>query len=383
MSLKGGGIWLERFKVQARANGMTPQQIEALVPQVRADLGTQRTSLRGLLPSRAKQDIINRYSTPQPIVVVNPMRRPGPHSWTPTPVSAERKRQREQETLVAQPIHLKSLLTSREEEEKRGKEKFKELQHKVNLTPTELDFIKKHIAWEKDRRKGIGLGKCRKCGLLKGRAMPEKLNYLQQMAKQSYNIVNPKEDINGWKLEKWTPTMKFWVKGKEVIVGVRGTKTTEDVMTWGTVPLNTLYTTTVYKRDKAAVQQFQQKYPQSEYTYYAVGHSLGGAIIDNLLRAGLIKEALSYNPAIQYSDINAGLPNYRIYYGSDPLYRLMGWWDKKSEHREPENRTWADFLSWYSLPAAAVAGLPAHKLENFEGGKKRRKNSIYLKVNEF
>ena len=217
-----------------------------------------------------------------------------------------------------------------------------------------------------------GLGKCRKCKLpkLEGKAMPEELNYLQQMAKQSYNIVDPQEDINGWKLEKWTPTMKFWVKGKEVIVGVRGTKTTEDVLTWGTIPLNTLDTTTVYKRDKAAVQQFQQKYPPNEYNYYAVGHSLGGAIIDNLLRAKLIKEAVSYNPAIQYKDINGGLPNRRIYYGSDPLYRLMGWWDKKSEHREPENRTWADFLGNFSLPAAAIAALPAHKLENFKGGKK-------------
>jgi hypothetical protein len=51
----------------------------------------------------------------------------------------------------------------------------------------------------------------------------------------------------------------------------------------------------------------------------------------------------------------------------------MGWWDRKSEHREPENRTWADFLGSVSLPAAAMAALPAHKLENFEGGKLGKK----------
>jgi len=210
-------------------------------------------------------------------------------------------------------------------------------------------------------------------GKLKGGEVPEELNFVQQMAKQSYNITDPKENINGWILKKWTPTMKFWMKGKNVIVGVRGTKTTEDVMTWGTVPLNTLDTTIVYKRDKAAVQQFQQEYPQNKYTYYAVGHSLGGAIIDNLIRAGLIKEAISYNSAIQTRDINAGLLNRRIYYGNDPLYRIMGWLDRKSEHREAKNRTWNDFLYAFTIPGSTLEALSAHNLDNFEGGVIRRK----------
>jgi hypothetical protein len=210
-------------------------------------------------------------------------------------------------------------------------------------------------------------------GKLKGGEVPEELNFVQQMAKQSYNITDPKENINNWILKKWTPTMKFWMKGKNVIVGVRGTKTTEDVMTWVTIPLNTLDTTTVYKRDKAAVQQFQQQYPQNKYTYYAVGHSLGGAIIDNLIRAGLIKEAISYNPAIETRDINAGLPNRRIYYGNDPLYRLMGWLDRKSEHREAKNRSWTDFLYAFTIPGSTLEALSAHNLDNFEGGVIRRK----------
>jgi len=220
-----------------------------------------------------------------------------------------------------------------------------------------------------DYREGFGRRK------KKGGNVPEELNILQQIAKQSYNLVDPQEDINGWELKKWTPTMKFYVKGNEVIIGVRGTKTNApdgnfDVSADLTIPFNGIPETTRYKRDKAAVQQFQQQFPPSQFSYYAVGHSLGGAIIDSLIRDRLIKEAVSYNPAIQYNDINRGLPNRRIYYGSDPLYRLMGWWDVKSEHREPPNRTWADFLGAVSLPAAAVAALPAHNLSNFEGGKK-------------
>jgi hypothetical protein len=218
-----------------------------------------------------------------------------------------------------------------------------------------------------------GLGKVKR-----GKAMPENLNFLQQIAKQSYNLVDPEKVINGWVLKKWNSTMKFYVKGNDVVVGVRGTKANApdgnyDLTADSTIPFNGIPGTTRYKRDKAAMQQFQQEYPPDEYNYYAVGHSLGGAIIDSLIRQGFIKEATSYNPAIQYSDINAGLPNRRIYYGSDPLYRLMGWWDRKSEHREPENRTWADFLSSVSPAAAVVAALPAHKLENFQGGKRGKK----------
>jgi hypothetical protein len=208
------------------------------------------------------------------------------------------------------------------------------------------------------------LSKGRKGGK-RGGAVPEDLRFLQQMTKQSYNLENPQEWINGWTLKRWTPTMKFWMKGKSVIVGVRGTKTTEDVMTWGTIPLNRLDTTGVYKRDKAELEQFQEQYLPSEYTYYAVGHSLGGAIIDNFIRAGLIKEAVTYNPAIQSRDINAGLPNRRIYYGNDPLYRLMGWWDRKSEHRKAEDKSWGDFLYSFTAPGMASEALSAHNLKNF------------------
>lgn len=256
---------------------------------------------------------------------------------------------------------VEEALTPKQAEEKRKREE--ELRKKQEKALAER---KKASAGE------VYTGKGRK---MKGKAMPENLDFLQQIAKESYNLENPKEDINGWILKKWTPTLKFYMKGNDVIVGVRGTKPTdsEDVSADLTIPFNGIPSTNRYKRDKASMQQFQQQYPQSEYSYFAVGHSLGGAIIDTMIRQNLIKEAVSYNPAIQYSDINGGLPNRRIYYGSDPLYRLMGWWDRKSEHREPENPTWADWLGKISAPAAAVAALPAHGLSNFKGGKLGKK----------
>ena len=198
--------------------------------------------------------------------------------------------------------------------------------------------------------------------------MPDELKVLQVIAKQSYNLTDPIQNVDGWELVRWTPTMKFYMKGQDVIVGVRGTKTQEDVGTWYTIPFDQLSTTGVYQRDEAELRAFQQDYPPEYYNYYAVGHSLGGAIIDNLIRRGLIQEATSYNPAIEYSDVNGGLPHRRIYYGNDPLYRIMGWWDRKSEHRDSKYGQWVDVLTAFSPIPSAILGLEAHNLKNFTGG---------------
>ena len=204
---------------------------------------------------------------------------------------------------------------------------------------------------------------------MRGKAVPEDLSFLQEMTQESYSMT-PKENINGWMLVRSTPNTKFWVKGDQAIVGVRGTKTSEDVSAWYTVPLNTLNTTAVYKKNLEAVQGFKNDFPGM--VLYGVGHSLGGAIIDGLIRDGLLQEAVSYNPAIQYKDINGGLPNRRIYYGSDPLYKLMGWWDRKSEHRPATSSSWVDFLGNFSVPLAGLSSLSAHKLSVFKGGKNRK-----------
>jgi hypothetical protein len=200
---------------------------------------------------------------------------------------------------------------------------------------------------------------------MRGKAVPEDLGFLQEMTQESYSAT-PKDNINGWILKKSTPNTKFWVKGNLGIVGVRGTKSTEDVSAWPTVPLNTLNTTNVYKKNLDAVREFKNENPG--IILYGVGHSLGGAILDSLIRDKLIQEAVSYNPAIQYRDINGGLPNRRIYYGSDPLYKLMGWWDRKSEWRKPTASSWIDFLGNFSLPAAGISAIASHSLKKFAGG---------------
>lgn len=204
---------------------------------------------------------------------------------------------------------------------------------------------------------------------IRGKAMPSNLDISQQIAKQSYNLTDPQKDIDGWMLADWSPNLKIYTKGNVGILGVRGTKTMEDVSVWPTVTLNTLGTTDLYKRIEGEFMDFKSKHPEIT-EYYAVGHSLGGALIDVMLRKGIVKEAVSFNPAIQYNDINGGLPNRRIYYGSDPMYKLMGWWDKKSEHRDTD--MFSKFIS--SMVDSPVGNmLSAHKLSNFIGGQKCRK----------
>jgi len=203
----------------------------------------------------------------------------------------------------------------------------------------------------------------------RGKAMPNDLNISQQIAKQSYNLTDPQKDIDGWILQTWSPNLKIYTKGNVGILGVRGTKTAEDVSVWPTVTLNTLGSTDLYKRIEGEFMKFKSENPEIT-EYYAVGHSLGGAFIDVMLRKGIVKEAVSFNPAIQYNDINGGLPNRRIYYGADPMYRLMGWWDKKSEHRDTD--MFSKFIS-SMVDNPVTSMLSAHKLSNFIGGRKCRK----------
>jgi len=58
--------------------------------------------------------------------------------------------------------------------------------------------------------------------------------------------------------------------------------------------------------------------------YFGVGHSLSGAIIDELLEDGLISSAVSFNPAIERKDFNTPNNNHRVYLECDVLYNLIG-----------------------------------------------------------
>jgi hypothetical protein len=58
--------------------------------------------------------------------------------------------------------------------------------------------------------------------------------------------------------------------------------------------------------------------------YYGVGHSLSGAIMDELLEDGLISSAVSFNPAIERRMFAVPNDNHRVYIECDVLYNLLG-----------------------------------------------------------
>lgn len=233
---------------------------------------------------------------------------------------------------------------------------------------------------------GRGVTILRGCGVLPPR------DVLQRMAKASY-ADRPPSMISSYRLVQQTPTLKIYLLGNTIIVAIRGTNPTEkdDLVADANIALGRLPETARFKRDQNTLLAIQKKYPPTKYDYYGVGHSLGGAILDEFIHDGWIKNGVSYNPAIAPRDILEPNNNQRIYAEGDPLYKVMGQFAKGSELRpkKPEEEKPP------SLVKSLVSNIPIvgtlynayedHKLDNFEGGATHRKNvleKLGLDVNE-
>lgn len=210
-----------------------------------------------------------------------------------------------------------------------------------------------------------------------GGAMPDR-NLLQQMAEAAYNKTNPPTTLGNYTLQQWTPTLKFYKNNNDntIIVAIRGTVPTDagDLKADALIGVGQLGSSNRYQQDLQTLQQFQVRFPFSQYDYYGVGHSLGGAILDRFLRAGLLKSGISYNPAVEPGNFQARLPNQRIYREDDALYQMMGRNVPGVEVRKapPKKRGFFENLAAKtSIGAKALAAkdyLSAHVLTNFVGG---------------
>jgi hypothetical protein len=149
---------------------------------------------------------------------------------------------------------------------------------------------------------------------------------LQRMCVASYALnkgKTPEADIEGWKLVGSTPTVLCYSKYGVYVVAVRGTASAEDWQTNATIALNSLADTQRAQTMIRQVEKWKHEHP-NETQWFATGHSLGGALCDVLLRLKLVREAFTFNPAVQPQDFNGKLPNRRVYSRGDPLYQLMG-----------------------------------------------------------
>jgi hypothetical protein len=168
------------------------------------------------------------------------------------------------------------------------------------------------------------------------------LHDLSQMVASTYKKDTP--DIQGYTLLSKTPTVSFFQVNRKknvIIIALRGTAFTDindisaDLGIVKTIveDANTARNVRNSRRyidDVATIKAFQSNAsqylprPSAKMVYYAVGHSLSGAMIDELLEDGLVSSAVSFNPAIERVNFAKDNNNHRVYLSCDVLYNLLG-----------------------------------------------------------
>jgi len=193
------------------------------------------------------------------------------------------------------------------------------------------------------------------------------VSILQKMAAQSYEAEG--SNIDGWQLYKNTPTLKFYWANKTLVIAIRGTFDSRDVAADGLIALGSLERSDRWKNDLPIIEQVISEFKPEHV--YAVGHSLGGALLDLLLNKNIVEKGVSYNPAVQPQDILKTLPNRRIYMSDDPLYLLIGRFLKQKPEVRTSKASWLQTIARIS-PAGnlltAKGYLDAHGLDSFKGG---------------
>jgi hypothetical protein len=199
------------------------------------------------------------------------------------------------------------------------------------------------------------------------------MKLLQEMAQSAYRG-KTKLQIGPFKLLTSTPTLKFYKDDspKRIIVSVRGTELSDtvDLAADALAVIGKLRTSERWKKDEAKLREVQAKFSPKEYRYIAVGHSLGGAIVDLMLRDRLVQTALSYNPLVEPQELGGNPKHRRIYHKNDPLYQTFGRFIPNVEVRTTAEPFWKYFLE-YNLPfnlGELFKLYDRHRIGRFKGG---------------
>ena len=148
--------------------------------------------------------------------------------------------------------------------------------------------------------------------------------------------------IQGYTLIAKTPTVSFFQVDRKkniIIIALRGTSfsdvgdITADLGIVKSIVNDASTARNVrnserYRRDVRYIKEIKPMITGylgvKDPIYYAVGHSLSGAIIDELLEDDLVSSAVSFNPAIERRNFNIPNNNHRVYLECDILYNLLG-----------------------------------------------------------
>ena len=191
-------------------------------------------------------------------------------------------------------------------------------------------------------------------------------------------------NINGYQFIYGTPTLVLYKKGNMILVGVRGTFDFADLKADLKIIDNNLEESQRWKDDLKVMNDIRAQYPNA--TYYGVGHSLGGALVDLLLKEELLSQAVSYNPAVERKYRN-NTNNLRMSMDNDALYKTMGTTAtnvRVREHKQSLIQKLLTNTSTMGLSGFAYKSVDAHLLRNFEGGAKASSNAFdnvdYIKL---
>lgn len=132
-----------------------------------------------------------------------------------------------------------------------------------------------------------------------------------------------------------------------------------------------------YRNDEETVRRWQRQFGNN-HPFHAVGHSLGGAVADELQRKGLISDQVSFNPAVTFEDW-AGNPQRgqrvtRHYRGKDPLYNTLSTLYGDVLYNAPRLPTEGitNIVGDVKLPLTLSEALYEHNDKRFAGGKRKR-----------
>jgi hypothetical protein len=146
---------------------------------------------------------------------------------------------------------------------------------------------------------------------------------VSQIAKLIQNVYKQtKTPVAGYEVKAHTDSAYFYQNASgDTIFAIRGMKfESPDLKAVSLIISNSLKQSARYKRDLAFVSRYL---PSDKSKLLFVGHSLGGAICDQMLYDGIATRAITINPAVMPRDLrNTG--NERYYNPNDFLYLLIG-----------------------------------------------------------
>lgn len=147
------------------------------------------------------------------------------------------------------------------------------------------------------------------------------MSAVQTYAKAIQNTYKDKTQLEGYTFVVTNGNVGIYTKKGARLFAIRGMRPSDSQDRAACLSLitNELKDSARYIKDKA----FIKKHRVLGVKNILVGHSLGGAIVDQLIDDGDFTRGLSFNPAIQPKDLRK-TANRRLYNRDDFLYLLIG-----------------------------------------------------------